>query len=137
MLRRASFCFAFLSLVWLTACSDSSTSPTPTDLSGTWTGTLTDSRVGNGTARVTFSPSGTGLSGTWSSTFPDPSNNNSGTLSGSVNGSSVMITLTPSVPISCPFQVTATVAGNQMTGTYAAVNCSVPDSGSISLSKSS
>jgi hypothetical protein len=45
------------------------------------------------------------------------------------------MTLTPSVPTLCPYAVTVTVAGNQMTGTYSALNCTAVSSGGISLTK--
>ena len=64
----------------------------------------------------------------------------SGTMSGSMNGSSVSMTFTLNVgPSDCsfPVRVTATVNANQdqMTGTYATVSCSFMLSGSISLTK--
>jgi hypothetical protein len=61
---------------------------------------------------------------------------NGGSLSGTVTGSSLSVTLSPSDPLTCPFQVTATVNGNRITGTYAAFNCTVALSGSISLTRS-
>ena len=111
----------------LLGCGGSPSSPSAAaaNLSGTWAGPLTSTLVGNGTVQVTLNQSGSSLSGTWLSTFPDPSNNNSGSLSGTVNGSNVSATLTPSDPTNCPLNVTATVNGNVMTGTYAAFNCTV------------
>jgi len=120
------------------ACGDSPTSPSAASISGTWSGSITDSVAGPGAVRVSFGQSGTSLSGTWSSTFfQNPSNNNAGTLSGNVNGSSVSALLTPTVPGNCPFQVTATANGSQtqMSGSYAAVSCSISVSGGLNLNK--
>ena len=123
-----------LCLVSARCGGDSPTSPSaPVSLTGTWTGTIQDSLVGAGTARVTIAQSGSSLTGTWS--FTAGGDTNSGSLSGSVTGSSLSVTLTPSVPTSCPFQVTATVSGNTITGTYAAFNCTVAISGSINLTR--
>ena len=65
----------------------------------------------------------------------DPSAANSGTLSGTIAGSTLSLTLTPSDPRTCPFDLTATVSGNRITGTYAAFNCTVPVSGAIDLAR--
>ena len=73
------------------------------------------------------------LSGTWVST--NSSNTNGGVLSGSVTGSGVSMTLTPSTSTTCPLSVTATVNGSHMTGTYTAVSCITPVSGIITLTK--
>jgi hypothetical protein len=119
-------------------CSNSMTSPSAAAISGTWSGSITDSVAGPGSVRVTFAQSGSNLSGTWFSTFyQNPSNNNSGTVNGSVSGSSVSALLTPSVPGTCPFQVTATLdeGGHHMPGTYAATRCSVAVSGGLNLRK--
>jgi hypothetical protein len=72
--------------------------------------------------------SGSSLTGTWASTSIG-----SGTLTGTVNGSSISMTFTPSVPTSCSFSVTATVNGNQVSGTDTSPNCSL--TGSVSLTK--
>ena len=133
MTRARGHALVLLSLCLVAAqCTDSPTSPSAS-LTGTWTGTIQDSLVGAGTARVTLAQSGSSLSGTWS--FTAGADTNSGSLSGSVTGSSLSAMLTPSVPTSCPFQVTATINGNTISGTYAAVNCTVPISGSLSLTR--
>jgi hypothetical protein len=54
---------------------------------------------------------------------------------GSINGASVSLTLTPSVPTNCPYTVTATVSGNAINGTYATFNCLAALSGSVTLTK--
>jgi hypothetical protein len=76
------------------------------------------------------------LTGTWTG-LTNLSNNESGggTLTGSTNASSVSLTLTPTVTTNCPFTVTATQTGNQLTGTFASFNCTVAITGSVSLTK--
>ena len=85
------------------------------------------------TVRVTVAQNGSSLTGTWS--ISAAVQTNSGSLSGSVTGSSLSITLTPSVPTSCPYQLTATVTGNTITGTYASFNCTVAVSGSLTVTR--
>lgn len=119
----------------LSACGGSSpAAPSVLQVAGTWSGSITSNQVsGSGPASVTLAQSGTALSGTWSVTGPDGPN--SGALTGTVAGTSVTMTLTPSDPRTCPYNATVNVAGNSMTGTYAAFNCSASASGGISLTK--
>ncbi len=103
-------------------------------VAGTWVGTITSHQVvGSGPARVTFAQASARLAGTWSATGPGGPDR--GVLSGLVSGSGVALTLTPNVPINCPFAVFATVNGNQMTGTYSALNCTAAVSGGLTLTK--
>src|SRR5260370_37074163 len=109
-------------------------------VAGTWVGTMTDSVLGTGKIYATISQSDSVLSGEWYSYYPNPINNFQGTLSGSVSGSSVAAMLTSNFPIllrrepqDCDFNVTATVNGNQLSGTYASVFCNVAVTGSIHL----
>jgi hypothetical protein len=126
--------FGVILLVALTNCGGGDDEDN--DVSGTYTGTIQDAFAGTGTLRATISQSGSSLSGTFQTTFPDPQQNNSGTISGTVNGSVVTLTLTPSVPVFCAFNATLTQEDDdRITGTYVAVNCSVPDSGTISITR--
>lgn len=121
-----------------TACgANKGTGPSSANpLTGTWTGTiqeLTIANVGPGTVRVTLSQSGSSLSGNWSSSYAVSAYNNSGAVTGTVNGASVNVTIAPSVPTACPSRITATANGRSLTGTYAAFNCSVPSGGTVNL----
>jgi len=91
--------------------------------------------VGDGTLTVTFLQSGKTLSGTWATTFTDPSYNDSGSLSGAVDGAQVAATLTPSDPTSCPYNVAGTFSGAAINGTFAAFDCTVSASGSFEVEK--
>ena len=108
--------------------SNSSSSPTssstPTPLSGNWVGTETDTVAGTGNLQATIFQSGSTLSGTYSLSFPNPIFSNSGSVSGTVNGSSVSMTATPTNPAICPALDTATLnaTSTQITGTYVAIN---------------
>jgi len=122
-------------LLALAACGGSSPSaPSTISVAGTWSGSITSNQVtGSGPASVTLAQSGTSLSGTWAVTGPDGPN--SGSLTGSVSGASMTMTLTPSDPRTCPYNATVNISGSQMTGTYAAFNCTASASGGITLTK--
>ena len=105
-------------------------------LSGNYTGTIQDSLAGAGIIVATLSQSDSSLSGTLQITFADLQDNTSGTLSGTVNGSAVNLTFTPSDPLSCPFNAALTqVSATQIAGSYVAFNCSVAVSGTVNITK--
>ncbi len=108
-------------------------SPTEPSLSGTWRGTAQDNIGGSGTFEVTLAQTGSNISGTWLIAFP--SSDNGGSLSGTISGSSLSATLSPSNPNSCPFNLTATVSGTVLSGTYASFNCIIAITGSFSATK--
>ena len=116
------------------ACGNSPTptSPSPPSLTGAWTGT--GFFPTGTTATFQIVQAGSSLTGTWL-TDPCASCGPNGTVSGSVNGSSVALTFNaPDSAPTCPFPVavTGTVNGSQMSGTYATVNsgCSIAVTGS-------
>ena len=116
-------------------CGSSPSSPSSTSIAGTWTGSINDSAYGAGSVRLTFNQSGGPLTGTWSATFANGVLTNTGSLSGSMNGSDISAVLTPTDPLACPYNVTATRTGNTITGTYAAFNCTASVTGSVNVTK--
>lgn len=137
MLHRLVVVTILVSLVSFHAagCGSSPSSPSSTSIAGTWTGSINDSALGPGSVRITFNQSGGPLTGTWSATFANGALTNTGSLSGSMNGSDISAILTPTDPLACPYNVTATRNGNTITGTYAAFNCTASVSGSVSVTK--
>lgn len=125
---------AFVAFLALAACGGDSTSPSAS-LAGNWSGTIVSRTAGSGTVTMTMLQSGSSLSGTWNTTFSNSSYNNSGTLSGSVSGSQIAASLTSSVPTACGSNIAGALSGTTITGTYAAANCSVAESGTFSITK--
>ena len=139
-----------LALVLGPACShDSPTAPTPTfgTLTGAWAGAVSDAINGSGTMRVeltelSIDPSRSLIGGAWTTTFADPSNNATGSVGGIRSAGQLaisanpmpMVTCTP-VPLVAPgtFAIAATVAGNDITGTYTFSTCSGSVAGAIAL----
>ena len=106
------------------------------NLVGTWTGTIQDSVAGLGTLLLTISQTDTQLTGTWQSTFTAPTNNNGGTLSGTVGDPAIALVLATSRPQACSLTVAATRDednDNHFTGTYASFNCALAQSGSLDV----
>ena len=121
-----------LALTFLGCGGDGDETP---NIAGTYRGTVQDSVAGTGTIVTTIAQNDESLTGTFQTTFSNPANNNSGSVSGRINGSSVSLVVTPSNPTSCPFNVTANVNGATIQGTYAAFNCSRAVSGTLSLTR--
>jgi len=120
-----------VTLALLGACG----SDAPT-LTGTWTGTITDNLAGTGSVLFTITETGNELTGTWQITFADPTNNNSGTLSGTIGGDAIALTLTAAQRQACSFTVAATRNDDHnFTGTYTASNCTRVETGSLDVSR--
>ena len=101
--------------------------------SGTWEGTISDSVAGAGTIRVVLSETGASILGTWEATFA--TGRTGGTLTGLIQSSGVFLEITPSDPTACPFRSVAQYSGRTLSGTYVALDCTVPVSGALSISK--
>ena len=130
-----------LAVVLVPACShDSPTAPTPAfgSHTGTWAGAVSDPINGSGTMRVeltelSIDPSRSLIGGAWTTTFADPSKNAAGSIGGILSAGQLSITASPTptgactpVPLVAPgtFSIAATVAGNEITGTYVFSTCS-------------
>jgi len=120
---------ALAAVIALGGCSGPTT-PSTASVAGTWGGTTNPPNLANAfSIGVTISQSGSSLTGTWGTT------SNNGTLTGDVTGTSVSMILTSThFPSPCPsFSVTATVNGNQMSGTTQGIEC--PSTGRIELTR--
>lgn len=130
MRRRLIAGFALVFALTVTGCGSNANSPSDTNVAGTWSGTVNSTYAGLSTFRATFGQSGNAISGSWSTS------SNGGQFSGSKNGASVSVTATPANPLTCPFTANMTLSSaSVMSGTYAAFNCSVSDSGTITITK--
>ncbi len=132
-LRRATVSVAVV--VGMLGCGSDSPSAPSFTFTGNWQGVAQDSAAGTGVFRVTLTQNGGSIAGTWLIQFPAAGYQNSGSASGTANGSSLSATLTPSDPTTCPFRVTANASGNQMTGTYAAFNCAGSIAGTFTATR--
>ncbi len=129
-------------LVTATACSGVSSPSRSTEttqaanVAGTWAGSST-SNLTSGSIRltITIAQTGTTLSGSWASSWPDPMSDNAGTLSGTVTGSTVLVTLNSGNPRLCSASATGVLSGNTMSGSYAAIFCSVANGGLFTITR--
>jgi hypothetical protein len=105
-------------------------------LTGVWTGAFRDSLGDLGGGSFTFTQqSGVLLQGSWQviyRAFGKAAYDNSGTLSGSIDGNSIAAVMTSK---GCSFALQAARSGNDMTGTYATIDCATPETGTIDLTK--
>ncbi len=107
-------------------------------LAGTWTGAIRDSIGGLGGGNLTFTgQSGPEARGSWAFFFQNFGSakqfHTAGSLAGTVDGNSITVMLSPLTGCSLALQATRT--GFQMAGTYTAVNCAVPETGSFDFEK--
>jgi hypothetical protein len=134
-------CFASILAFILASCggndgNDSSTTSNFGSLSGNYVGTGQNNIAGTATIQVSLAQDGSSVTGVFQSSFPNPQFNNSGALNGTVNGTTVTLTSTPSVPTSCPANlVLQQISSTQLTGTSAAFNCSVVSSATFTLTR--
>lgn len=122
------FLFAVVAALALAGCGGGSGSA---DLTGAWTGTA--SGVQNGaqlvqTINLALSQNGTVVNGTFNST-----SGNTGSVTGTFNGSSFEGNLIPSVPNNCPGKFVVFYSNNKLEGTGASYNCTVAVSYTISI----
>lgn len=112
----------------LAACQSTSFS-----YSGSWKGSILDSVAGPGTVTVSMTEAGSDIVGTWQAVFS--SGSNGGSLTGVINGSSVVIDLEPSNTSACPYNVVANRSGSTVSGNYSAYNCTGTITGTLSITK--
>ena len=108
----------------------SASPPSAPTLAGTYVGTAQDSAGGTGSVTIALTHSGSYVTGTWRGAEPWWR-----ALNGTVNGSAINATLLPSVPNACPYNLSATVAGNRITGTYTSFNCAIGVTGAVDVTK--
>jgi plastocyanin len=119
--------------------------PPPIEISGTWDGTIQDSKNGPGMLSLTFTENSNAkkgtLKGTWVTSYPQTAPegaiNDVGTITGSVVGSAVAITLLPrkgDALGNCRLIFNSTEASQEsITGTYRFSVCGESNTGIITL----
>jgi hypothetical protein len=126
----------------LAGCEKSSPTEPSGNLAGTWSGPITGTAAGDGTAQLVLTQTGNGVAGTYTLVYPDASKNQAGVAGGTLVGSTLTLTLTPDAPLACSASVTlsgtmsATLtmsAADRLEGSYAAFTCGGAVSGSLTL----
>lgn len=120
--RASLFVLSVLMAGLLAACSGGG-------LSGTWSGTAVSS-YGSYSDSITvhLSQSGSNLSGSWSGLY------DSGSVSGTVSGSDVVVSLSCTTYSGDSVVVNATTSGNTISGSYSG-GCGGYDQGDFSVTK--
>jgi hypothetical protein len=108
----------------------SSTTAAPPTLSGTYSGSVQDSRGAGGPVTLVLTHATPYVTGTWHG--PEPVWR---ALNGTVTGNAIAGTLLPSASTACPFRLSATVSGDRMTGTFSSFECASPVSGTLDLTR--
>lgn len=137
-MQRVLLIFAAMAVI---ACgAKSTTAPITANVTGSWSGPISDALLGSGTLSLSLTQFGDSVTGSWSTSFPNASDDLLGQVMGTISGSTIAVLLKPFGGSTCqygPFNLTATesVTGS-LSGTFmTAYNCSVPDSGTYSAVK--
>ncbi len=112
-------------------------SVTPVMLASTYTGTEVSNGISAPVA-ASFSQNGSQITGTWGNEVGGIAN--TGTMTGTVSGTSLSATLAPNIPIQgeCSTNVTGTLSGGTLSGNFTTTTgCAVPQSGSFTLQAAS
>lgn len=123
----------FVSLAFVTVLVAGCSSSGSFSYTGNWAGNINDSVAGAGTMTASLTQSGSTFVGTWQAVFS--SGSNGGSLTGTINGSSVVVDLEPSNASACPYNVVAQRAGSQISGNYSAYNCTGTITGTLTITK--
>lgn len=117
------------------ACGEGTpTTPSNANVAGTWVGNATVSGQSSQLRLTVAHTEGTEVSGTWAWTIGEDTAG--GPLGGTVNQEAVSVTLRPANPIDqCRVNITATVAGTKMTGTYGGLTCPTNVAGAVDLTR--
>lgn len=120
------------------ACAaKSTTAPAQFNVSGDWSGSMSDALLGASAVSFSLAQTGDSVTGSWAAVYADTTKDISGSVVGNVVGSTLTILLKPASPPTCqygPFEFTATeTSSTTLSGTFAAVQCPIADSGSISI----
>jgi hypothetical protein len=120
---------ALLAFVVASGCGPNPNAPT--SLTGTWTGTVVSSTLGNQAFQLTLTQSGGEITGFYTISTPGFATSAGGALTGTVQGTSLTLVLPTGT---CIRTWTGTLSGTTMSGAYAATGtCGNPDTGTFNL----
>jgi hypothetical protein len=112
--------------------SDGADSPdaTPPDIAGSYSGSATDHRFGDGTISAIISQHGSKVSGSWET---DLNGGSHGSLKGTVKANGA-VKIRLKIRGSCGLNVSATFEnGDEIAGTYKVTGCGKPDHGMFDM----
>lgn len=102
------------------------------NLSGSYTGSLTDADSGAGTITLSIQQKGTHITGIWGTSYPN-GESNGGTLTGTVSKKAARVKLTTPLP-RCFYTVLVSIGTDSLQGTFVdSRHCPEEDSGSFTL----
>jgi hypothetical protein len=105
------------------------------DISGSYTGSLTDADSGRGTITLTIEQKGTHITGVWGTSYPN-GEGNSGALTGTVSKKAVHAKLTTRIA-HCFYTVLVSIGADSFQGTFVdSRRCPEEDSGSLTIPRS-
>lgn len=110
-----------------------SAGPSGASLAGTWAGWFSSITTGTRTTRATLFQVGSVITGFW--TFFYMNGTISGDVSGSIVGSTALLTLRPYSSSECSLSVVAIIGNDRLEGTWSTTDCDTSDVGTFSLTR--
>ena len=109
-------------VVWCVAIVAAGCGPSPVQVTGQWTGTMTEVvNQWNGSFSFNLSQSGENVSGAW---IASNNPNVGGPVSGKVDGTEITLEFGQNVASNCGYKINAGVSGmTTMSGSYDGMNC--------------
>ncbi len=109
-------------------CSD------PPAVAGDWSGTISNDTAGGGTLALAIDQTGCTLQGTWQAQYSDPSDDGSGTISGTADASGITLNLLAPQASICGYNATVSLSDpDEMRGQFSTVGLHCTASGSFNV----
>ena len=111
-------------------------------LDGTWRGTITRDAAA-GTITLHMTQSGAGVTGTWTTDLDGLALDQTGSIGGTLTGSTLALFLNPTTPLVCgsgttlsgTLAMTGSLTGDRLTGGYVVFACDRVDTGRIEVTR--
>jgi len=134
--RQAVWLAAAFCALAAAACGGGGSSPcaNPPALAGDWSGTILNDTAGGGTLTISFAQTACTLGGAWSAQYTDPTDDGSGSVQGTADGSVISFDLVNPVTSGCGYRVMASLSDpDEMTGQFSTIGLHCTASGSFNL----
>ncbi len=144
-MRSSFLCTAVMACVLIggvSACGRDTPAEPTSWLDGTWRGTITRNGAA-GTITLHMTQSGAGVTGTWTADLDGLALDQTGSIGGTLTGSTLVLFLSPTTPLTCgsgttlsgTLAMTGSLAGDRLAGDYVVFGCESVATGRIDATR--